>query len=200
MKELLNTHAPSQTINNNNNNTNTINAHQNIHIYLNTQCKDAMNIEEFVDKMTLTEDDYKVFLKNIFCNGSLSILKTKFAQMSAEERPLHCIDPVVNQPATFCIRSDDAWHMECESGFAYQMKCIEDWQTEDEKMLLTQFFTQFHDKLWDRWKELCKTDPRYRRIEDKMRRVTNSDDKMCILADLRQVIDLCGEKQAIVGM
>ena len=44
--------------------------------------------------------------------------------------------------------------------------------------------------LWDTWKGLCQTDPRYQRIEDRMRRTSSCDDKMSVLADLRKVIGL----------
>jgi hypothetical protein len=66
----------------------------------------------------------------------------------------------------------------------YQMKCIDEWQNEDEKMLLTQFFERINDKMWDTWKDMCTKDSRYQRISDRMRRVTNSDDKMSVLDDL----------------
>ena len=45
--------------NNNNNSTNTTN-NFNLNVFLNEQCKDALNISEFVDSLKITFEDFNM--------------------------------------------------------------------------------------------------------------------------------------------
>jgi hypothetical protein len=168
--------------------TNHNNNHQ-IHVYLNTHCKNAMNMDQFIENMTLRPDDFEVFFKKQFYEGAFKILQKQLTDLAVAERPLHCVNPTLNKPKTFFIKNEDEWKEETQGDFVYQMKCIDEWQNEEEKMLLTQFFQKFNDKMWDGWKELCAKDERYQRLSDRMRRVTNSDDKMSVLEDLAKVVE-----------
>ena len=123
---------------------------------------------------------------NFQLNTSNWLFKShQFSDLAITERPMHCINPVLNRPKTFFIKDDaNEWKEESQGDFVYQMKCIEEWQNEEEKMLLTQFFERINDKMWDTWKEVCETNPRYKNIYERMHRVSNSDDKMSVLDDL----------------
>ena len=178
LNDRLATHTLASTVNNNTTNN------QHFHVYLNTHCKNALNIDQFIANATFLPEDFDVFFKKQFYDGALTLINKQLAALSETERPMHCINPVVNKPKTFFIKNDDKWKEETQGDFVYQMKCIDEWQNEDEKMLLTQFFQGYNDKMWDSWQKLCENDPRYNRLIDRMRRVTNSDDKMSILDDL----------------
>jgi hypothetical protein len=178
--------APSQQV------TNNTQTNQHFHVYLNTHCKNALNMDEFIANATFSPEDFDIFFKKQFYEGAFRILQKQLGDLPPTERPMHCVNPVINKPKTFFIKNEDQWTEETQGDFVYQMKCIDEWQNEEEKMLLTQFFQKFNDKMWDGWKELCAKDERYQRLSDRMRRVTNSDDKMSVLEDLAKVVEWKG--------
>jgi hypothetical protein len=153
------------TINNTTNNTN----HNNIHIYLNTHCNNAMNIDQFIDSMKLVKDDFNEIDKNrYYYQGATKILKKYFAKLSLEERPMHRATPVSNRPDLYFVRDENSWKQECQSMINYQIKYIEEFESEDEQLAMTRFFEKFNDKLYDTYKELCTSDKNMERIHDKM--------------------------------
>jgi hypothetical protein len=178
LKELRKTQAllPNQTITNNHNNN------HHIHMYLNTHCPNAMNMTQFIENMTIG-------FRGVFQETVLRRGPQHFAEAVCRTGPDGAADALRQsgaQPAQDVFHQGRRQRVEGRNagGFVYQMKCIDEWQNEDEKMLLTQFFERINDKMWDTWKDMCTKDSRYQRISDRMRRVTNSDDKMSVLDDL----------------
>ena len=157
------TNTVTNTINNTTNNNN-------IHIYLNTHCSNAMTIDQFVDSMKFVKDDYNEIDRNRFYyQGATNILKKYFQQLKLEDRPMHCVSPMVNRPVSFFVRDENEWKEECQSIAHYQMKYIEEFQNKEEQMAITRFFEKFNEKLYDTYKELSSSDKQMeRRINDKM--------------------------------
>ena len=87
------------TINNNNN-------HFNMGIFLNENCKDAMNIKEFVNSINynstswdkLKNDDYYLSLKNLIVEN--------LSELDITKRPIHCTDM---KRKTMYIKDDNLW-------------------------------------------------------------------------------------------
>jgi hypothetical protein len=154
--------APSNITNNITNN--------NIHLnYLNTHCGNAMNIDQFIDSMKLVKDDFNEIDKNrYYYQGAIKILKKYFAKLSLEDRPMHRATPVTNRPDMYFVRDENSWKQECQSMINYQIKYIEEFESEDEQLAMTRFFEKFNDKLYDTYKELCSSDKKMERIHDKM--------------------------------
>jgi hypothetical protein len=77
-----------------NNNTNTINNKQrfNINIFLNEQCKDALTMNEFIDKIKVTLDDLIVTKEKGLTEGVSNIFIENMNKLSVHERPMHCTD------------------------------------------------------------------------------------------------------------
>ena len=82
-------------IGNTNNTNNTINNNQklNINIFLNEQCKDAITMDEFINKMHIS-------LKNLFytrdkgiAEGVSNIFIENLNKLPLNQRPIHCTDP-----------------------------------------------------------------------------------------------------------
>ena len=158
---------PSITTNNNNNNTTNYN---NVHVYLNTHCSNAMSIDQFVESMHFVKDDFQEIDNNRFYyQGATSILKKYFKQLKPEDRPMHCAVPILNQPTTFFVKNESEWKEECQSMIHYQMKYIEEFENKEEQMAMTRFFEKFNEKLYETYKELSTSDKRMeKRINDKM--------------------------------
>ena len=81
--------------NNTNNTNNTINNNQklNINIFLNEKCKDAITMDEFINKMHIS-------LKNLFytrdkgiAEGVSNIFIENLNKLPLNQRPIHCTDP-----------------------------------------------------------------------------------------------------------
>uniref|UniRef100_A0A6C0AZE7 C2H2-type domain-containing protein n=1 Tax=viral metagenome TaxID=1070528 RepID=A0A6C0AZE7_9ZZZZ len=80
--------------NNNNNNSTTINNKQkfNINIFLNEQCKDALTMNEFIDKIKITLDNLLVTKNKGLSEGVSNIFIENMNKLSLHERPIHCTD------------------------------------------------------------------------------------------------------------
>jgi hypothetical protein len=72
---------------------NTINKHKlNINIFLNEQCKDALTMNEFIDKIKITLDDLLVTKDRGLTEGVSNIFIENMNKLSLHQRPMHCTD------------------------------------------------------------------------------------------------------------
>lgn len=81
-------------VGNHNTINNTINSKQkvNINIFLNEQCKDALTINEFINKIKVTLDDLMVTKTKGLSEGVSNIFIENMNKLSLYERPMHCTD------------------------------------------------------------------------------------------------------------
>ena len=98
-----------QTITNN-----TINNNQkfNLNVFLNEQCKDAMNMSDFLENMTLDIEDLTETGRLGYVNGISRILVNKLREIDTYKRPMHCTDL---KRETVYIRENDEWSKEDNS-------------------------------------------------------------------------------------
>ena len=74
-------------------NNNTINKQKlNINIFLNEQCKDALTLEEFINKIEVTLGNLLVTKNKGLTEGVSNIFIENMNKLSLYERPLHCTD------------------------------------------------------------------------------------------------------------
>jgi hypothetical protein len=99
----------SKTVNNNNNNTIINNKAFNINMYLNEQCKDAMNLSDFINRLEVSREDLENNAQLGFVNGISKIIIDSLKTMSKSERPIHCTDL---KRETMYIKDDDKWSKE----------------------------------------------------------------------------------------
>ena len=74
---------------------NTINSHNktfNLQFFLNEQCKDAMNITDFVNSVTLQLADLEKIGSLGYVNGISSIIIKELKGLDITKRPVHCSD------------------------------------------------------------------------------------------------------------
>ena len=89
---------------------NTINNNQklNVNVFLNEDCKNAMNLSEFVNKIQLTLDDLNYTVNNGFVKGITNIFVKNLEEMEVTERPIHSVPDSKNHQ--FYIKDeDDVW-------------------------------------------------------------------------------------------
>jgi hypothetical protein len=98
----------SSTINNNNtiNTTNSNNKTFNLNFFLNEQCKDAMNIKDFVKSIKIDISDLERLGKEGYVEGFSRIILERLKEMDIYKRPLHCSDA---KRETMYIKENDVW-------------------------------------------------------------------------------------------
>ena len=81
-------------IGNNNNSNNTINNKQkfNINVFLNEKCKDAISMDEFIDKIEVSMKNLLTTKEKGQVYGISNIIMENMNKLSLYERPLHCTD------------------------------------------------------------------------------------------------------------
>ena len=88
---------------------NTMNNHFNINMFLNDQCKDAVNFSDFIDRIEISHDDLENNAELGFVNGMTKILMDNLRQLTLHERPIHCTDV---KRETFYIKDHNVWEKE----------------------------------------------------------------------------------------
>jgi len=93
---------------------NTINNNQkfNLQVFLNEQCKDAINMSEFLENMTLDIEDLTETGRLGYVGGITRILINKLQELDIYKRPLHCTDM---KRETLYIKENDEWLKENNS-------------------------------------------------------------------------------------
>jgi hypothetical protein len=90
------------TNSNNNNNNKTFN----LQVFLNEECKDAMNLKDFVNSFKLQLSDLELVGDEGFINGMTKVILAKLDGMDANTRPFHCTDL---KRETVYVKEDDVW-------------------------------------------------------------------------------------------
>jgi len=88
---------------------NTMNNHFNINMFLNDQCKNAVNFSDFIDRIEISHDDLENNAQLGFVNGMTKILMDNLRLLTLHERPIHCTDV---KRETFYIKDQDVWEKE----------------------------------------------------------------------------------------
>jgi hypothetical protein len=93
-------------IGNNNNNTQNIKQKFNINIFLNEQCKDAININDFVKSIEISLEQLNTTNSGGLITGLSNAIIENMNKLSLYERPLHCTD---SKRETLYIKDEDVW-------------------------------------------------------------------------------------------
>jgi len=86
--------------------TNNHNQHYTINMFLNEKCKNAMNLEDFVDKIKFTLEDLQYTKENGYAKGISNVFIKSLNDMDVTERPIHCSD---QKRLQFYVKNDDEW-------------------------------------------------------------------------------------------
>ena len=108
--------------NNNNNNNNTVintNSHNNttnnkifnLQLFLNEECKDAMNMSEFINSIELKISDMENIGKNGYIEGMSTIIINKLHATDMHKRPVHCSDA---KRETLYVKEKNKWEKDTQ--------------------------------------------------------------------------------------
>lgn len=145
--ELNSTTIANSNINSNNKYT--------INMFLNEKCKNAMNIDQFVEKLKITLEDLQYTKNNGYTKGLSNIFIKSLNDMEVTERPIHCTD---QKRLQFYVKDDDKWDKDKDNKkidssikevSKRQVKKLQDWVKAHPD------FTQC-DKLYDEYLSLVQ--------------------------------------------
>ena len=115
--ELLKKDAINNNINNNINNINNNisnncnNKSFNLNFFLNEQCKDALNINEFVDSIKMKLSDLEEFAHLGYADGVSNIFVKGINALEVHKRPIHCSD---TKREVLYIKNNNEWIKETD--------------------------------------------------------------------------------------
>lgn len=99
-------------IGNTTNTTNNITNKFNMNIFLNEECKDALNLMEFIDSLQIQMEDLVNTGKTGFVNGITNIFIRGLRELEMHKRPLHCSDL---KREVLYVKDNDTWEKENEN-------------------------------------------------------------------------------------
>ena len=114
------------------NNNNTTNNQFNLQLFLNTECKDAIKLSDFVKSLNITVEDLEFKKTNGIIEGVSSIIVNNLKGMDVHKRPIHCTDA---KRETMYVKNDE-WEKDDDCAnikkfiyltSCYQIKRIQDW-------------------------------------------------------------------------
>ena len=108
-KQMLEVCKHNNTIINNSTNTNSHNKTFNMQFFLNEQCKDAMNLMDFVDTFNLQFSDLERVGEVGYVEGISGIIIKKLNEMDIYKRPIHCSDA---KRETLYVKDNNIWEKE----------------------------------------------------------------------------------------
>jgi hypothetical protein len=90
-------------------NSNITNNQFNLNFFLNETCKNAMNIQDFINSIKLTTSDFETTGRIGFVDGISRIFINELKRLEVERRPLHCTDV---KRETVYVKDNDTWEKE----------------------------------------------------------------------------------------
>jgi hypothetical protein len=102
------------TTNNINSHNKTMNNNFNLNFFLNETCKDAMNINDFIDYVTVNLDDFENFGKVGYPKALGEIIVRNLNELDVKIRPIHCSDL---KREVLHVKHDGVWHSDDSQKF-----------------------------------------------------------------------------------
>ena len=90
-------------------NNSTMNNQFNLQFFLNEECKDALNIMDFVNSLQLKVQDFEATGRLGFVEGISRIIVNGLKQIDVHKRPIHCTDI---KRETLYIKDENSWEKE----------------------------------------------------------------------------------------
>jgi hypothetical protein len=101
-KQVLDVCKNSNTTIHNNSHNKTFN----LQVFLNEECKDAMNLKDFVNSFKLQLSDLELVGDEGFINGMTKVIIAKLNLIEPNKRPFHCTDA---KREIIYVKEDDVW-------------------------------------------------------------------------------------------
>ena len=87
-------------------NNNTINNQFNLQVFLNEDCKDAINFSDFIKQIQVSFEDLENQAENGYIKGISKLFIDNLQELGTHKRPIHCTD---KKRKTLYIKENDEW-------------------------------------------------------------------------------------------
>ena len=111
-KKLILELIKKDNLNITNNTNNSHNKTFNLQFFLNEECKDALNISEFVSSIKVELEDLETTGRLGYVEGVSRIMNKNLKELDVNKRPIHCSD---SKREILYIKNDDQWIKEEET-------------------------------------------------------------------------------------
>ena len=118
-------------------NTNFYNNKFNLNVFLNEECKDAMNLTEFIEQINICGKDLLYSGINGTEQGLINIFTNNLEQLGKYKRPIHCSD---TKRKTLYVKDNNSWEKDIEKQkitkslndiYVKQIQQIQVWEQEN---------------------------------------------------------------------
>uniref|UniRef100_A0A6C0EPT9 C2H2-type domain-containing protein n=1 Tax=viral metagenome TaxID=1070528 RepID=A0A6C0EPT9_9ZZZZ len=105
-----------------------------INVFLNQECKNAMNLTDFVENVKVSLEDLKYTKEHGYIKGISNIFAKNLQDLDPKERPIHCSD---KKRLQFYVKEEDKWEKDManakinktiEDITVKQIKRIKEWE------------------------------------------------------------------------
>ena len=105
--------VPVSTVHEHHHHENNINISQQIIVYLNTECKDAMSIYDFASSLTINDQERFMLEHERYNTIVMDIWKRNYEALPVKQRPLYCVRTKANEESEGALKvfakSDEEW-------------------------------------------------------------------------------------------
>ena len=124
-----------------------------INLFLNEQCKDAMNLSDFVNNLNISLEDILYTKEHGYMKGISNIFVKRLQDLEPSERPIHCSD---TKRLQFYVRDENKWQKDRKNKkidksindlTVKQIKQLREWEQKNPNYLQD-------EKLLNQWQEL----------------------------------------------
>ena len=116
------------------NTTNNYNNQIAINLFLNNECKNAMNLTDFMNSLQLSVDDLDYTKNNGYIKGITNIFVKNLRDLNPRERPIHCSD---KNSLQFYVKEENKWEQDnqqinksIDTITHRQIQMIKEWEDE----------------------------------------------------------------------
>jgi hypothetical protein len=143
--------------------TNTNNQKFNLNLFLNEECKNAMNMNEFIQRVNITSEDLEHLGQVGYTDGMSKILTKAMRGIETTDRPMHCTD---TKRDTIYVKKDDAWKKDddCEETkrliqhIAHKnYKALKEWRDNHPEHSVSE--SEDYEAWYRISRNMCNTDP-----------------------------------------
>jgi hypothetical protein len=109
MQKTITEIVPKMGNNNTTTNNNTNNNQFNLQVFLNEDCKDAINFSEFIEQIQISFQDLENQAENGYVKGISKLFIENLQGLGTHKRPIHCTD---KKRKTLYIKENNTWDKE----------------------------------------------------------------------------------------
>jgi hypothetical protein len=126
-----------------------------INVFLNQECKNAMNLKDFVQNVKISLEDLNYTKEHGYIKGISNIFAKHLQDLDPKERPIHCSD---SKRLQFYVKEEDKWNKDksnakidktIEDITIKQIKRIKEWESKHPNYLT-------EDKLLQEWHRMIQ--------------------------------------------